>query len=695
MVARLEKKLPTPLVKNVGGKALEKAAKSPGGSFAKGGDSLSTGRGGALRQNAAKLLGSTGLSSNVPLLARNAGGAVKHDFDIKKVGHNFDGAGSLDPAVAAAAKNVEKAYASSSDPKARDKAVLDAIKKGAEQFANDPAKAAAYASAIGPTVTKLATDLAARKDDKGIKGLLKDLGDVAQKLGPRAALTLGASVARGLPDTKDLYYVDDALKSSPLALSVLVGLADQGKVNSARDLLKSTFGPLLALDPIGGLEALSNAKFPPELAGPLATAFAKIGEPLLANVFATKALDPLAGATKAADEANAEVVKLQGDLNQELEHVPQADRHAYEQLFWKEHQSALDAASKANEALKVEVEKSLPQVKALAAAGNEAAAKQLEKSLAALANDPAQSDFVSSTIEGLKVNGAFPKPFHEQPLVDAYAAAKQGKANLLLASGDSAGAAKVLDDILGFLDTTQFLTTGIAELKKPLENFVAVLRTGDAKKISSFLTGEGEKDVLALSKSSQALGAVVTGLGIAVTLVKGFESGTDSEGRSQDHLRSVGPGRGSRGAGPRGAGGRGEQRGGAEQTHLGRRVGRSAREGPRQDHRRHRSRHRRHRHHRLGARRARRREHPDRRCRGRLGADHGGWRAVVVPGDGAGGCGGRGARYGCGRAEQLHRGRRSRERSRRRDLEAVAAALRRPQSPGDCGAHREGTQGAG
>ncbi len=487
-------------------------------------DELSTGRGGALRRDAAKLL-----SGNALALPRSVTGAPA-----------LPGGASIDPAVAAAANNVNAAYNSSTDPQKRSEAVAKAISENGKAFEGNPALAAQYAAAIAPTVSKLATELGANKDSKWVKGVLKSLGETATKLGGEATLALGRAVAKGLPNTDDLYFIDDALGST-LGLAVLAGLSEQGKATAAADLADRLAPQLVLLlsQRLGeGLFALQA--IPPEVLDAAALALQKLGRTELAGVLGGLAVVGLADEVSAAQSANDTMAQLTAELNNQLVHVPDALKNAYQQEYWARHSEEQQKADAANAALKTALDAQLPTLQALAAS-NPKIAEALAGALGELARDPAQAQYVSDTIDRLAVGGAFPPGFEkaEKKLVEARSMAAQSLAQGYLARGDSKGASDVLQGTLDFLGGVKFASQEVleivAEQLPALRAFTATVtdavRTGNFGLIKDYLLDKENAEALAgIVKSNPALGNLIAGTGLALFVLN---AATATDGTAQ------------------------------------------------------------------------------------------------------------------------------------------------------------------
>lgn len=277
----------------------------------------------------------------------------------------------------------------------------------------------------------------------------------------------------------------------------------------------------------------------------LAFAFARAGKAELAAPFAARAAQALDSVAATAKAANDRVAELQARLNDELAQVGPAltpeQRTAYQAEFWTRHKTELDAARTANRELQQALTTELPALKALAGQSPEVA-NAVADTLKELARDPSQHDFVVSTIEGLKTSGAFPASFAgaERTIVEAYTVAQQARAGELLTQGDAAGAARVLDELCGFLRTTQFQSADMKEFVAQglptITEFAAAVgtaaRTGNLDAVRAWLEDPKKAQQLdALSGKGgdigKALAEAVTGVGVAVYLSKA--AGSPSE----------------------------------------------------------------------------------------------------------------------------------------------------------------------
>lgn len=276
----------------------------------------------------------------------------------------------------------------------------------------------------------------------------------------------------------------------------------------------------------------------PASAAAVAFALQRAGKADIAEPFAARAADALDGVTAAAREANDRVGELQGQLNQELAQVGAAltpeQRAAYQAEFWRQHRAELDRAREANAALQAAVTRQLPSLQGLAPNSPEVA-EAVANSLKELARDPSHNGFVVSTIESLKKNGAFPAAFAgaERTLVEAYAVSQQARAGELLARGDAAGAARVLEQVTQFLGTTTFQSQDVRDFVErglpTIRDFTAAVstavRTGDLSGVRAWLEDPAKAAQLdALSGVGGDVGRVlaesVAGMGVAVYLSK-------------------------------------------------------------------------------------------------------------------------------------------------------------------------------
>lgn len=644
---------PVPQKPKVSAPAPKAAAKKPVSTGVKfGRDELSTGRTSALRAKALGLTGATLPQTGAPTAAlptRSARVATSA-APTATAGLPADTARQVE----ASAQAVRDAGANL-PPGQRERAMAEELERQSAQFRGDPAAGAALARTLQPELDAISQDLSRRvteNDDHQTHETVRALAGAAENLGATAALEIGRSFARAIPDVRDLNQFDDALANAgfegepTLLLATTQAFMDAGKgravgelegdVRSCAESIDDRFVPVDPNNPdavaeaqlrviaatqapsgASGPDAYANALWPqyealrgnpaalqafansqgdrladlassggysngrnidialklaeasgparlaqvadayassvsvavPELntvaaemspasAAAVANALNRAGKPEIAEAFAARAAQALDGVTAAAREANDRVGELQGQLNQELAQVGAAltpeQRAAYQAEFWRQHQSALDDARTANEALQAAITRQLPTLQGLAANSPDVA-QAVAASLKELARDPAQNAFVVSTVENLRTNGAFPASFAgaEQTLVEAYAVSQQARAGQLLTQGDTAGAARVLEQVGTFLSTTTFQSSDVKAFVErglpTIRDFTAAVSnaalTGDLSGVRAWLEDPAKAAQLdALSgvggDIGKALAEVVTGTGVAVYLSK-------------------------------------------------------------------------------------------------------------------------------------------------------------------------------
>lgn len=372
----------------------------------------------------------------------------------------------------------------------------------------------AYAAALWPQVQALQSDPAALKAFADAQG------------GQLVELLQGSAYSQG-------QNVDLALR--------LAEASGPARLAEVADAYAATLNVNLPENiPVAG--AMSPAS-----AAAVAFALQRAGKADIAEPFAARAADALDGVTAAAREANDRVGALQGQLNQELAQVGAAltpeQRAAYQAEFWRQHQPELDQARAANAALQAAVTQQLPSLQGLAPNSPEVA-EAVANSLKELARDPAQNAFVVSTIESLETNGAFPAAFAgaERTLVEAYAVSQQARAGELLAQGDAAGAARVLEQVTRFLGTTRFQSQDVKDFVEKglptIRDFTSAVstaaRTGDLSGVRAWLEDPAKAAQLdALSGVGGDVGRVlaesVAGMGVAVYLSKAATTPSELE----------------------------------------------------------------------------------------------------------------------------------------------------------------------
>lgn len=273
----------------------------------------------------------------------------------------------------------------------------------------------------------------------------------------------------------------------------------------------------------------------PEIATSLAFSFARVGNTEMAATFANRAADMLDGVAARATKANDEVATLQAQLDTELSNVGAAltedQKKQYAAAFWDKHHDAVDEQKAANAALKSALSTDLPTLQKLAEL-DPAAAKSVASCLKELARDPAQAQWVSSTVDQLSASGAFPAGLQgvEQELVEAKTTAVNTLAHKALAAGDAAGAAELLKQLHGFLKKTKFVTdkvtTFVNKQLPMLEEFTSVVadavRTKDLSKITDWLKGPKASALAEPGTFGEGfgklIGSVTTAVGMAVLL---------------------------------------------------------------------------------------------------------------------------------------------------------------------------------
>lgn len=629
--------------------AAPKPATSTGVKFSR--DELSTGRTSALRKRAMALTGATLVPAGAPDVRALGTRATATPSSTATAGLPADTARRVD----ASAQAVRDAGANL-PPGQRERAMAEELERQSAQFRDDPAAGAALARSLQPELDEISRDLARRvtaNDDSQTHETVRALAGAAENLGATAALEMGRSFARAMPDVRDLNQFDDALGDAgangeaTLLLATTQAFRDAGKGEAAGELtgdvascahlvddrftpvdpnrpdavaeaqlrvlaataapnggygadayaaalwpqyqalqsnpaalkafadaqggqlvqllqgsaysqgrnvdlalkLAEASGPARLAEVADAYAATLNVALPenipvagamsPASAAAVAFALQRAGKADIAEPFAARAADALDGVTAAAREANDRVGELQGQLNQELAQVGAAltpeQRAAYQAEFWHQHQAELDRAREANAALQAAVTQQLPSLQGLAPNSPEVA-EAVANSLKELARDPSQNAFVVSTIESLKTNGAFPAAFAgaERTLVEAYAVSQQARAGELLAGGDAAGAARVLEQVTQFLSTTTFQSQDVRDFVErglpTIRDFTAAVSAaarpgGDLSGVRAWLEDPAKAAQLdALSGVGGDVGRVlaesVAGMGVAVYLSK-------------------------------------------------------------------------------------------------------------------------------------------------------------------------------